>query len=198
MLLASRLLPPPTRDHRPAADREGFPQPDAADGRAAIDDPDSPVDMPGSRGPTVRSIADEARSFAAIGIASTIAYVVLFTALRLVASATIANAVALFVTAIGNTAANRRLTFGKTGRASLLRDHAAGLAAFGIALAITTGAVSLLERVAQNPGRALEIIVLVAANALATVTRFVFLRSWISAERPSRPTPYDQLEGSPS
>ena len=198
MLLASRLLPPLTRDHRPAADREGSPQPDAADGRAAIDDPDSRVDMPGSRGPTVRSIADEARSFAAIGIASTIAYVVLFTALRLVASATIANAVALFVTAIGNTAANRRLTFGKTGRTSLLRDHAAGLAAFGIALAITTGAVILLERVSQNPGRALEIIVLVAANALATVTRFVFLRSWISAERPSRPTPYDQLEGSPS
>jgi putative flippase GtrA len=198
MLLAARLLPPPIRDHRPAADREGSPQPDAADGRAAIDDPDSPVDMPGFRRPTVRSIADEARSFATIGIASTIAYVVLFTALRLVASATIANAVALFVTAIGNTAANRRLTFGKTDRASLLRDHAVGLAAFGIALAITTGAVGLLERVAPNPGRALEITVLVAANALATVARFVFLRSWISAEQPSRSTPYDQLEGSPS
>jgi putative flippase GtrA len=181
MLLATRLLPPSIRDHRPAADREGSPQPDAADGRAAI-----------------RSIWDEARSFATIGIASTIAYVVLFTALRSVASATIANAVALIVTAIGNTAANRRLTFGKTGRASLLRDHAAGLAAFGIALAITTGAVDLLERVALNPGRALEIIVLVAANALASVTRFVFLRTWISAERRPRPTTYDQLEGSPS
>ena len=163
MILATRLLPPLIRDHRP-----------------------------------VRSIAAEARFFATIGIASTIAYVVLFTALRWVATATIANAVALFVTAIGNTAANRRLTFGKTGRASLLRDHAAGLAAFGIALAITTGAVGLLERVAANPGRALEIVVLVAANALATVTRFVFLRSWISAERPSQPTTYDQLEGSPS
>jgi len=198
MLPATRLLPPLIRDHRPAADREGSPQLDAADGRAAIGDPDSRVDPPGLRGSSVRSIADEARSFATIGIASTFAYVVLFTALRLVASATIANAVALFVTAIGNTAANRRLTFGKTGRASLLRDHAGGLAAFGIALAITTGAVGLLERVAPNPGRALEIAVLVAANALATVARFVFLRSWISAERPSHPTPYDWLEGSPS
>ena len=192
MLLAARTLPPLTRDHRPAADREGSPQPDAADGRAAING------LPGLRRPNVRSIAKEARSFATIGIVSTIAYVVLFTALRWVASATIANAVALLVTAIGNTAANRRLTFGKTGRASLLRDHAAGLAAFGIALAITTGAVDLLERVAPNPGRALEIIVLVAANALATVTRFVFLRSWISAERPSRTITYDQREGSPS
>jgi putative flippase GtrA len=192
MLLATRLLPPLIRDDRPAADREGSPQPDAADGRAAINGPDP------FRRPTVRSIAAEARSFATIGIVSTIAYVVLFTALRSVASATIANGVALILTAIGNTAANRRLTFGKTGRASLLRDHAAGLAAFGIALAITTGAVGLLERVASNPGRALEIIVLVAANALATVTRFVFLRSWISAERPSHPTTYDQLEGSAS
>jgi putative flippase GtrA len=101
------------------------------------------------------------------------------------------------VTAIGNTAANRRLTFRITGRASLLRDHAAGLAAFGLALAITTGAVGLLERLAPNPGRALEIIVLVTANGLATVARFVLLRSWISAH-PSQPGIYDQLEGSPS
>lgn len=192
MLLATRLMPTLIRDYRPAADREGSPRPDAADGRAAIDGPDP------FRRPTIRSIAAEARSFATIGIASTIAYVVLFTALRWVATATIANAVALLLTAVGNTAANRRFTFRKTGRTSLLRDHAAGLAAFGIALAITTGAVGLLERVAPNPGRAVEIIVLVAANALATVTRFVFLRSWISAERPSRPTTYDQLEGSPS
>ena len=155
------------------------------------------VDLPGVGRPAVRSIADEARSFATIGVASTIAYVVLFSALRSVATATLANAVALFITAIGNTAANRQLTFRITGRASLLRDHAAGLAAFGLALAITTGAVGLLERIAPNPGRALEIIVLVVANGLATVTRFVVLRSWISA-RPSHPSTYDQLEGSMS
>jgi putative flippase GtrA len=131
-----------------------------------------------------------------IGVASTIAYVVLFSILRSVAAATVANAVALVVTAVGNTAANRRLTFRITGRMSLLRDHAAGLAAFGLALAITTGAVGLLERVAPNPGRALEIVVLVAANGVATVARFVLLRSWISTARPSHPTTYDQLEGS--
>ena len=39
MLLATRQLPPPIRDHRPAADREGSPQPDATDGRAANLDP---------------------------------------------------------------------------------------------------------------------------------------------------------------
>jgi putative flippase GtrA len=189
MLLATRNLPRLIREHRPAADREGSPRPDAADGRAATVDP-----VPGPR-PAARSISDEVRSFATIGVASTLAYVVLFTALRSVASAAAANAVALVVTAIGNTAANRRLTFRITGRETMLRDQAAGLAAFGLALAITTGAVGLLERATPNPGRAVEIVVLVAANGLATVARFVLLRTWISP-RPSHPTTYDQLEGS--
>ena len=189
MLLATRHLPPLIRHHRPAADRDGSPQPDAADGRAAI------VDEGPRPQPPARSIADEIRSFAIIGVLSTLAYVVLFTALRSVASATIANAIALVVTAIGNTAANRRLTFQVTGRETMLRDQAAGLAAFGLALAITTGAVSLLERLAPNPGRALEIVVLVAANGLATVARFVLLHLWISA-RPSHSATYDELEGS--
>jgi hypothetical protein len=77
----------------------------------------------------------------------------------------------------------------------MLRDQVEGLAAFGLALAITTGAVNLLERLAPNPGRALEIVVLVAANGLATVAPFVLLRTWISA-RPSHSTTYDELEGS--
>jgi putative flippase GtrA len=155
------------------------------------------VELAGLGRPAPRSILDEIRSFATIGVASTVAYVLLFSALRSVATAAVANAIALVVTAIGNTAANRRLTFRIAGRASLLRDHAAGLAAFGLALAITTGAVGLLERLAPNPGRALEIIVLVTANGLATVARFILLRSWISAHR-SQPSIYDQLEGSPS
>ena len=192
MLLATRHPSALIRHHRPAADREGSPQPDAADGRAAIVDA-----VPAGLGrPSARSIADEVRSFATIGVASTLAYVVLFTALRSVATAAVANAVALVVTAIGNTAANRRLTFRITGRETMLRDQAAGLVAFGLALAITTGAVGLLERVAPNPGRALEIVILVAANGLATVVRFVLLRTWIWG--PSHSTTYDQPEGSMS
>jgi putative flippase GtrA len=183
MLLATRHLPPLIRHDRPAADREGPPRPAAADGRAT------------TGGPAARSIWDEVSSFATIGVASTVAYVVLFAALRSIATAAVANAVALVVTAIGNTAANRRLTFRITGRETLLRDQAAGLAAFGLALAITTGAVGLLERLAPNLGRALEIAVLVAANGLATVARFVLLRTWISARR-SHSATYDELEGS--
>ena len=149
-----------------------------------------------SRVPRPRSIGREVRSFATIGVLSTIAYLVLYGALRSFAAAAPANAIALVVTAIGNTAANRRLTFGVTGRASLLRDQAAGLAAFGLALAITTGAVDLLEQIAPNPGRAAEIVVLAAANGVATVTRFVLLRFWISPGRQSRLTSSDHVEGS--
>jgi putative flippase GtrA len=141
-------------------------------------------------------VTNQLASFAAIGVVSTIAYVVLYAALRTVASAGVANAVALVLTAVGNTAANRRLTFQVTGRATLLRDHAGGFAAFGLGLAITTGAVGLLERAAPNPGLAREIVVLVAANGLATVARFVVLRWWIAS--PNQPAGYDRLEGSPS
>ncbi|HEY6709712.1 MAG TPA: glycosyltransferase family 2 protein, partial [Actinomycetota bacterium] len=37
----------------------------------------------------------------------------------------------------------------------------------------------LLERSEARPGRAAELAVLVAANAAATVLRFVLLRSWV-------------------
>jgi putative flippase GtrA len=156
------------------------------------------VELAGVGKPAGRSIRDQIRSFVTIGVVSTIAYIALYDALRPVAPAGVANAIALVATAIGNTAANRRLTFRVSGRVSLLRDQAAGLAALVLALSITTGAVGLLERIAPNPGRVAELIVLAAANGLATVTRFVLLRSWISAAQPSNPIAYDQLEGSPS
>ena len=50
---------------------------------------------------------------------STIAYGLPFLALRRPLGAAGANALALAVTAIGNTAANRRVTFGIRGRAGL-------------------------------------------------------------------------------
>jgi putative flippase GtrA len=130
----------------------------------------------------------EALTFGAIGVASTAAYAVLYLALRSVAGATTANALALFVTAIGNTAANRRLTFGVRGRGSVVRDQAAGLLALGVALAITTASVSLLGVLVPGAGRSVELAVLIVANALATVARFVLLRTLIAGDR-RVPTP---------
>jgi putative flippase GtrA len=133
-----------------------------------------------------RGIAHQAASFGVIGVFSTLAYVALYAALRNVAPAEISNAVALLVTALGNTAANRRLTFQVRGTGGLGRHHAAGLFALGAALAITTASLGLLALLAPRHGRLTEITVLVAANALATLIRFLILRLAITPSRDRR------------
>ena len=116
-------------------------------------------------------------SFGAIGVASTAAYVVLYAWLRVAAPAGIANAVALLITAVANTAANRWLTFGIRGSEGLARHHAAGLLALGAALVITSASLVVLNAAAPHHGRLTEIAVLVLANATATLVRFLLLRS---------------------
>ena len=116
-------------------------------------------------------------SFGAIGVASTVAYVVLYAGLRVAAPAGIANAVALLITAVGNTAANRWLTFGIRGSEGLARHHAAGLLALGAALVITSASLVVLNAAAPRHGRLTEVLVLVLANAVATLVRFLLLRS---------------------
>ncbi len=113
--------------------------------------------------------------FAVVGVASTLAYGLLFLALRLVLGAFAANALALLLTAVANTAANRRLTFGVRGASGLTGDHVVGLLAFGAGLALTTGSLALLHAT-SSPGRGAELLVLTVANALATLLRFVALK----------------------
>jgi putative flippase GtrA len=115
-------------------------------------------------------------SFATIGVASTLAYVALYTAIRPALGAPAANALALLVTALANTAANRRLTFEVRGRAGLARDHAVGLLALLVALGITSASLAALVFARPRPGALLELAVLVSANALATLVRFMLLR----------------------
>lgn len=117
--------------------------------------------------------------FGSIGVASTAAYILLFMLLQGWAGAQLANLIALLLTAVGNTAANRRFTFGIGGRARLARNHVEGLVVFGIALAITSGALGLLHATTETPNHMVELAVLVAANLVATVARFVLLRGWV-------------------
>ncbi|MCZ7374016.1 glycosyltransferase [Micromonospora sp. WMMC250] len=114
--------------------------------------------------------------FAAVGVASTLAYLVLFVATRGALGAQQANLLALLVTAVGNTAANRRLTFGITGRRHVGRHHVQGLLAFALGLALTSGSLAVLHAVHAVPARPVELAVLVVANLAATVLRFVLLR----------------------
>ena len=166
-ILPRSTVPGPTTatgSHRPAAGAS----PSRPDGRAAT---------------AFRGLGREVLVFAGIGVLSTVAYGVLYLAFRSAVGAAAANAVALVLTAVANTAANRRLTFGIRDRRSMVRDQAGGLVALGVALAITTASVSLLGALAPHAGHVVELAVLVVANALATVIRFVLLRSWIAADQ---------------
>jgi putative flippase GtrA len=135
----------------------------------------------------VRRILGHLVPFAAIGVLSTLAYVALYAILRDWLPAAGANAVALVVTAVGNTAANRRITFDVRGGAGMARDQLAGLLAFGIALAITTVSVELLHATVPDAGRVAEIAVLVTANAAATAVRFLILRQALERRAGARP-----------
>jgi putative flippase GtrA len=123
--------------------------------------------------------------FALVGIVSTVAYLLLYVLLRTGLGAFGANLLALVTTAVLNTAANRRLTFGVRGRAGAAAHQLQGLLVFALGLALTTGALAALGAWAPTAGQAVEMLVLVGANALATALRFVAFRSWIFA----RPTP---------
>jgi putative flippase GtrA len=117
--------------------------------------------------------------FGAIGVLSTLAYLVLFVAARGAVGAQPANLLALLVTAVANTAANRRITFGISGRAKVAQHQIQGLAVFGIALTLTSGSLALLHAAAKAPDPILELTTLVIANLAATVLRFVLLRRWV-------------------
>lgn len=156
-----------------------------------VDDPDSRVDIR-------RTVLDDLRGilrigpelwrqmgrFALIGVASTLAYVLIYLALRGAMGAQAANLLALLVTAVGNTAANRRITFGVRGRSAALRHQVEGLGVFALGLLLTSGALAALHAASPSPPRSLEVAVLVVANAAATLARFVLLRGWVF--RPGR------------
>jgi putative flippase GtrA len=117
--------------------------------------------------------------FIGVGVASTIAYVLLYLVLRAVMPAQAANLLSLLVTAIANTAANRRLTFEISGRLHAAMHQVKGLIAFGMGLALTSGALAWLRAVSPQPGRWAEVLALIGANLVATVIRFVLYRAWV-------------------
>jgi putative flippase GtrA len=143
----------------------------------------APIDVPG----VPESLARQAIRFAAIGLVSTLAYLILFVLARPSMGAQPANLIALLVTAVANTAANRRFTFGVRGGGAA-RHQAQGLIVFGVGLAVTSGSLFALSSFVPHAHRALELTVLVGANLIATLLRFVLLREWVFSARRTPPT----------
>ena len=98
-----------------------------------------------------------------------------------------ANLLALLITAVANTAANRRFTFGIRGAADAARHHFQGLLVFGIGLALTSGALrpASTARPAARPDRWLELVTVTAANLPPPLLKFLLFR--LVVFRPARP-----------
>src|SRR6185437_8642225 len=103
-----------------------------------VDDPDSRVDIVRTAYEDLKGIARLALTgpiarFMAIGVLSTIAYALLFLALR--------------------------GAFGVRGRTGLVRQHLAGFLVFVLTLGLTSGALAVLHGLVASPPRALELAV---------------------------------------
>jgi putative flippase GtrA len=123
-----------------------------------------------------RGMVGQLVRFGLIGIGSTVAYALLYLMLHPALGAQAANLTALLLTAIGNTAANRAITFGIRGRRDAARHHLRGLVVFAFGLAVTSGSLFALHRFDPSVGKVAELSVLVVANLVATLARFVALR----------------------
>jgi putative flippase GtrA len=130
------------------------------------------------RGGASESLVRQAIRFGVIGVLSTLAYLVLFLGFHAALGAQVANFAALLITAVANTAVNRRFTFGVRGGGAV-RHQAQGLLVFALGLGLTSGALALLSVASAHPPRLLEVSVLIVANLVATALRFVLLREWV-------------------
>jgi glycosyltransferase involved in cell wall biosynthesis len=117
--------------------------------------------------------------FGLVGAASTLAFALLYLVLQGPLGAQQANFMSLLLTAIGNTAANRRFTFGIRGPTRLFTQQIQGLVVFLLAWGITSSSLSILHGVYLDAAPSHELIVLTSANVLATLMRFVLLRLWV-------------------
>ncbi len=132
-----------------------------------------------------RGMVGQMVRFGIVGIASTLAFALLYLLLHPAMGAQAANLTALLLTAIANTAANRAFTFGIRGRTGVARHQLNGLVVFAFCLAITSGSLYVLHRFDPTVGKVVELSVLVVANLVATLIRFVALRRVFSALRGS-------------
>ncbi|UEL27541.1 bifunctional glycosyltransferase family 2/GtrA family protein [Pseudarthrobacter sp. L1SW] len=117
--------------------------------------------------------------FGVVGGISTMAFALLFLLFQGPLGAQQANFFALLLTALGNTAANRRFTFGISGPEKLFTQQFQGLVVFALAWSITSSSLLVLHTVAPDSSSTMELVTLTGANILATLMRFVLLRIWV-------------------
>ena len=117
--------------------------------------------------------------FGGFGVVFNVLYGVLYLLLRLVLGPMWANAVALVLSTVSSTAANRRFTFEVRGPRHVVRHHSLGLTLLALGLGVTSGSLWLLEASTENPTRLAELAVLGLANLTVGLVRFTSFRIWM-------------------
>ena len=130
----------------------------------------------------------ELASFARIGALSTVAWLLLWLALRPALGAFAANALALVVCAVPNTAANWRLTFARRPPVRRHDQIVGGLAVLAASLVATSFALAVAIGAGATSAAA-EGTALLLANGLVALIRFVLLRAWVFRDRAGHQTP---------
>lgn len=123
--------------------------------------------------------------FAAVGVVSTLAHTALYVMLRQHLAGQSANAAAMALSTIANTALNRRFTFGVSGPGAV-RSQVQGFTVLTAGMGATAIALAILHAVTPSSSIALEVAVLSGANLCVTVLRFVAMRTWMFRHRPAR------------
>lgn len=113
--------------------------------------------------------------FAVVGVVNTVLFLALYLVFRTVASATVANLLATWLTTLTGTSANGKVTFGVKGPISL-RHHVKSMLVTGLGWVITTVAVNMVDTGGGEMG---ELVVLVVASGAAGAVRFMLLRHWV-------------------
>ena len=120
--------------------------------------------------------------FGIVGAASTVLHLGLFAVL---ASALVglgsqgANVVALLLATVANTAVNRRWTFGVRGGGGVARHHAQALLVFAVTWGMSATAIAGVHALWPDPPIIVETVVVGVSTVVATVVKFVAMRSWI-------------------
>ncbi|MGE0879403.1 MAG: glycosyltransferase [Acidimicrobiia bacterium] len=123
------------------------------------------------------SLTGQVVRFAGIGVVSTLVFAVLFTMLARPLGVIGADLVALAISAAGNIAANRRITFATRGRPGRVRHYGTGLLMTAMPLVFTVSALVLIGTATASFTAAL--VAVTVANLVATAFRFVLLRTWV-------------------
>ena len=141
-----------------------------------------PAGRPRPAGP-LRVLVVQLLCFAIVGTLFTAAYAGLYVLLHGPLGAFWANVVALVLSTVTDTAANRRFTFGVRGRRALVRHQAQGLILLVVGLVVTSAALWFLHLADPSSGRLTEVLVLGLANLLVGLGRFTAFRLWVFAPR---------------